>query len=76
MISMEVMSSEGGRPMITRGDAHRRWRGVVVPLPTIFGEDGELPAAPCEIEEFSQPRPGRSLVLGGALLVVLLAAGG
>ena len=28
--------------MITPGDAQRRWRGVVVPLPTIFGEDGSL----------------------------------
>lgn len=28
--------------MITPADARKRWRGVVVPLPTIFGEDGSL----------------------------------
>ena len=28
--------------MITPDDARRRWRGVVVPLPTIFSEDGSL----------------------------------
>jgi 4-hydroxy-tetrahydrodipicolinate synthase/2-dehydro-3-deoxy-phosphogluconate/2-dehydro-3-deoxy-6-phosphogalactonate aldolase len=28
--------------VLTPGEAQQRWRGVVVPLPTIFGADGAL----------------------------------